>query len=556
MSKQRFMSASAAAAMSPDYVVIGAGPAGCVMASRLSEDPSTKVLLVEAGRDNDDLRIKLPAGVAAMVTRPRFDWGWQTLPDPSINGRSLTWSSGKMLGGSSSIHGQVHMRGLKSDFDLWAHSLGDESGEWSYADLLPYFLRSENYTGTTSLARGRGGPLNVIDIREPHPMAEGFVRAGVDLGYEATDHNGEQPMGFAITQGTQKNGRRFSAYDGYITPNLGRPNLGVIIEHQATRVLFDGTRAVGVELTSPDGTRTRVDARREVIVSSGTVGSTNLLMKSGVGPGQMLQDAGVAVCVEVPGLGTNLQEHPGFSVSRFVKGTWSLNQAFVRPDLAARWMYQVLRKRRGPFSDPAVVAMGYAHTTADRTLPPELQLHFMPFAYRLKPESKGPLTGEIPKRAAVGMMATHTKPKGRGTISITNADPFAPPIIDHQLLADERDLRDLVAGAKILTAMYESPHLAPYVVGQCNPEVTPTDDAGWIEYVRSNSYGAYHMCGTARMGRRDDPTAVVDPTLRVIGAKNLRVVDASVMPYIPSSNTYIPTIAVAEKAADLVRRGA
>lgn len=556
MGKQRYMSASDAAAMRPDYVVVGAGPGGCVMASRLTEDPGTKVLLVEAGRDNDDLRIKLPSGVAAMVTRPQFDWNWQPLPDPSINGRSLIWSSGKMLGGSSSIHGQVHMRGLKSDFDLWARSLGDESGEWSYDDLLPYFVKSENYTGTPSPARGRGGPLNVVEIREPHPLAKGFVRAGVDLGYEATDHNGDQPMGYAITQGTQKDGRRFSAFDGYITPHLNRPNLGVIIKHQATRILFDGTRAVGVELTSPDGTRTRIEAAREVIVSSGTVGTTNLLMKSGVGPGQMLQDAGVALRVESAGLGSNLQEHPGFSVSRLVKDAWSLNQAFARPDIAARWAYQLLRKRKGPFTDPAVIAMGYAHTTPDRTLPPELQLHFMPFAYRLKPESKGPLTGELAKRAAVGMMASHAKPKARGTISITDADPFAAPVIDHKLLGDERDLRDMVAGAKIITEMFKSPHLAPHVIGQFNPEVTPTDETGWVEYVRGNTYAAYHMCGTARMGRRDDPTAVVDPTLRVIGAENLRVVDASVMPHIPSSNTFVPTIAIGEKAADLVRSGA
>jgi len=555
MPNEHFISVSDAAAMQPDYIVVGGGPGGCVMASRLSEDPQTKVLLVEAGRDSDNFRVRWPFGTAFMVTNPKWDWGWETLPDASMEGRDVMWSSGKTLGGSSSINGQVFMRGLKSDFDLWGEAVGG-NGDWSYDDLLPYFIKAENYNGPASAVRGRGGPVNVVEVEEKHPIAEAFVKIGEDMGYERTDFNGEQPIGFGHTQANQKDGMRFTAYDAYIRPNLRRPNLGVLINHRAARVLFDGNRAIGIEVVSPDGTHTSLTAGREVIVSSGTAGTTNLLMKSGVGPRQMLEKAGVQVQVDAPALGHNLQEHPGFSVSRFIKGAWSFNKAQVRPDLAARYLFRLLSsKHDGPFAGPAILSMGYAHTTPDRSGPPELQLHFMPFAYRLRPGDKSPVKAEIPKRSAVLFMATLTKPHARGTISIADNDPLGRPVISHQLLADERDLQHLVSGAKILTEMFTSPHVAPYVVGQCNPAVDPADDAGWVDYVRRNSYTAYHMCGSARMGQRNDPEAVVDPELRLIGADGLRIVDASVFPVIPSSNTFLPVVAVAEKAADIVRQG-
>jgi choline dehydrogenase len=554
MSRKPFISVSDAVAMQPDYIVVGGGPGGCVVAGRLSEDANTKVLLVEAGRDSDSWRVRWPFGTAFMVTRPGWDWGWETLPDASMEGRDVMWSSGKMLGGSSSINGQVFMRGLKTDFDHWDEAVGGD-GDWSYDGLLPYFMKAETYNGPASPVRGKDGPVNVVELGQPHPIAEAFVKTGIDMGYEPTDLNGDQPVGFGYTQANQKDGMRFSAYDAYIRPNLGRPNLGVLIKHRAVRVVFDGNRAVGVEVISPDGTRTRLTAGREVIVSAGTAGTTNLLMKSGVGPREMLEKAGVHVQIAAPALGQNLQEHPGFSVSRFIKGAWSFNQAQIRPDLGLRYLYRLIAKHDGPFAAPAILAMGYAHTTPDRSGPPELQLHFMPFAYRLRPGDKSPVTAQIPKRSAVLFMATLTKPHGRGTISITDSDPVGRPVIDHQLLGDERDLLRLVTGAKILTEMFQSPHVAPYVVDQCNPQVDPADDGGWVDYVRRNSYTAYHMVGTARMGQRDDPEAVVDRSLRLIGAEGLRIVDASVIPVVPSANTFLPVVAVGEKAADIIRQG-
>ncbi|WP_354700126.1 Alcohol dehydrogenase [acceptor] [Paraconexibacter sp. AEG42_29] len=541
-----------AISMNPDYIVVGAGPAGCVVASRLSEDPNVKVLLIEAGRSSDNFRVKIPIGPAMMITKPGWDWCWETPPDPTMNGRHITWSAGKVVGGGSSVHGQVNMRCLPSDYDEWATFVGD-NGDWSYEDMLPYLIKCEHYPGSDSPVRGRGGPLNVADMTTVHPLAEAFVGAGEDRGYARTDLNGEDPIGFGLTQATQKDGRRFNVYDGYIRPHAGRPNLGVLIKSRVVRVVMENGAAVGVEVAAGDTTKI-IHAAREVIVSAGTIASANLLMKSGVGPGEVLQSAGVPVAVEVDGVGRNLQEHSGLSLSRFIKDAWSLNAAQARPDLGAKYLYQLLVKKTGPFSSPVVQAMGYVRTHPE--LPnPDLQLHFLPFAYRMKPESRSALAAEMPKKAAVAMQATLCKPNVRGQVRITNADAESAPMIDHHLLGDERDLQTLVAGCKLITDIFESPRFAPYVVSGCNPLTNPTDDAGWVDYVRNNTNIAYHQVGTCRMGRRDDPAAVVDPTLKVIGADRLRVIDASVMPTVPSANTYIPTVAVGEKGAEMIARG-
>lgn len=533
--------------MNPDYVVVGGGPAGCVVAGRLSEDPTVKVLLVEAGRDSDSPKVRMPAGVALLVGNDTWDWKWETGPDPSLGGRQFTWSAGKCLGGGSSIHGQVNIRGLPSDYDEWADIVG-HGDEWSYADLLPRFVRCENYESADSAYRGNSGPLAVSDIKDLHPMAEAFVRAGEDLGYPRTDLNGEHPSGFGFTQATQKDGRRFNAYDGYIRPHVGRPNLMVLTKTRVHRVLLEDGIATGVELGAGDRTVT-VRAGREVIVSAGTVGSTNLLLKSGVGPADVLRAAGVPVQVAVEALGKNLQEHTGLSVSRFIMEGWSLNTT-RRPAKGLKAVFQLLAQRRGPLASPVVQAMAFAKTDPALSRP-DLQLHFLPFAYRLLPDSRSALTAELPNRAAVALQATLCKPQSRGQIRITDADPLSRPTIDHQLLGDERDVRTLVEACKLLTGIFQNPNMARTVDANFNPPVDPTSDEGWEEYVRSATNVAYHHCGTCRMGDAKDPQAVVDPSLRVIGAQRLRVIDASVMPVVPSSNTYIPTVAVAEKGVDL-----
>lgn len=536
----------------PDYIVVGAGPAGCVMASRLSEDPSVKVLLLEAGRDSDSPLVRLPVGPRFMVTNQKWDWSWQTPPDPTLNGRRMTWSAGKVLGGGSSIHGQVNIRCLPSDYDEWAGIVG-EGRVWSYADLLPYFIGCESYGGAQGEYRGDSGPLAVSDIKDLHPLAEAFVAAGEDLGYERTDLNGEQPYGFAPSQGTQKDGRRFTAYDGYIRPHRGRANLDVCTKARVLRVRMENGVATSVEVAM-GGSTAAVGAAREVIVCAGAIASANLLMKSGVGPADVLGPAGVPVQVERNGVGRNLQEHSGLSLSRFIKGHWSLNSA-QRPDRAVRYLYQLLVKHRGPFAAPVVQAMGFVKTDPSLDLP-DVQLHFLPFAYRMLPESTSAITAYMPKRDAVAIQATLCKPKVRGQVRITDADPLSRPTIDHHLLGDQRDLETLIKASKLVTGILNGPRFADSVVENFNPELDPDTDEGWEEFVRNNTNGAYHHAGTCRMGRASDPEAVVDSSLRVIGAERLRVIDASVMPVVTSANTYIPTIAIAEKAADLVIAGA
>ena len=535
------------AQLQPDYVVVGGGSAGCVVAGRLSENRETRILLLEAGGSSDSFMVRMPAGVSSLVENPKWDWAYQTAADPSLGGRSFSWSAGKCLGGSSSINGQVYMRGIPEDFDEWARLLGN-TPDWSYQDMRGFFNSCETYLGNDHEGRGRNGPLYVSPLKDPHPLAHGFIAAGESLGYPRTDLNGDSPEGFDYTQSTQYKGSRFSAYDAFIRPNRSRNNLFVETKAPVKRILFEGGRAIGVEV----GRRNKVVkvlANKAVILSAGAVASPALLLRSGVGERSQLEAAGVSVVHELEGVGKNLQEHPGAGISKFVSGR-SLNVE-RSPHRVALGLFQYLFQQRGPLSSPVVQAMAYVRTTPELSRP-DVQLHFLPFAYVLNKTSKSALAAEMPKRAAVMFNSTVCKPQGRGQIRIVPSNGGIQTTIDHQLLGHEGDVHTLVRSCKFICKLYEHQDVRASVIEDCNPAPVPTSDDEWVEYVRNNSNVAYHPAGTCKMGRQEDPAAVVDSQLRVLGLGGLRVIDASIMPTLTSGNTNAPVMAIAEKGASLV----
>ncbi len=538
------------AQLRPDYIVVGGGSAGCVVAGRLSENSDTRVLLLEAGGSSDSFMVRMPAGVSSLVENPRWDWAYQTAADPSLNGRSFSWSAGKCLGGSSSINGQVYMRGIPDDFDEWARLLGN-TPDWSYRDMRGFFDACETYLGDDHEGRGKKGPQYVSPLADPHPVAHAFMAAGESMGYPRTDLNGDSPEGFDLTQSTQFKGSRFSAYDAFIRPNRSRKNLFVVTRAPVDRVLFESGKATGVEVARRNKT-VKVVASKAVVLSAGAVASPALLLRSGVGERRQLETAGVPVVHELNGVGKNLQEHPGVGISKFVSGR-SLNVE-QSPHRIVLGLLRYLFQRRGPLSSPVVQAMAYVRT-APELARPDVQLHFLPFAYVLKKQSKSALTAEMPKRAAVMFNSTVCKPQGRGEVRIAPSDRGPQTVIDHQLLGHEGDVNTLVRSCKFICQLYEHQDVRAFVLEDCNPAPVPASDDEWVEYVRNNANVAYHSAGTCKMGRQEDPTAVVDSRLRVIGLRGLRVVDASIMPTLTSANTNAPVMAIAEKGASLLASG-
>ncbi|HEX6183881.1 MAG TPA: choline dehydrogenase [Pyrinomonadaceae bacterium] len=518
-----------------DYVIVGAGSAGCVLARRLSEDAGARVLLLEAGEPDRRREIHIPAAFAKLF-KTSCDWDYETEPQPHLGGRRLYWPRGKMLGGSSSMNAMIYIRGHRSDFDAWRDA-GNEG--WGFDEVLPYFKKAEHRERGADAFHGAGGPLNVADLRTVNPLSRAFVAAAAELGHALNeDFNGARQEGFGFYQVTQKGGRRCSAAAAYLKPALRRPNLTVLTGAHATRLLFEGVRASGVEYVR-EGRAERARAGREVLLSGGAVNSPQLLMLSGVGPADELRRLGVEPLADLPGVGRNLQDHLIVAVAYACTRPVSLASAE-----AGRHVANYLLFKKGPLTSNVGEAGGFVRTRPGLAAP-DLQFHFGPVYYLshgfVRPEGHGFTIGP-----------TLIRPESRGHITLRSADPFDPPSIQPCYLEAEADLRTLVEGVKVARELAHTKALGGYR-GAAVCEKLGTDEE-IAEHVRDAAETIYHPTGTCRMG--DDALAVVDARLRVRGVEGLRVVDASVMPSIVGGNTNAAVIMLAEKAADAIKADA
>src|SRR3954449_8694107 len=518
-----------------DVVVVGAGSAGSALAARLSEDPSLKVLLLEAGGSDDVLEVHVPAG-CYKVWRTRRDWNYTTEPQPGLDGRALFWPRGKLLGGSSSINAMIYMRGAAADYDEWAELTGDES--WSYEHVLPLFRRMDDNARGADRYHGVGGPLRVENLRSPHRWTRAVIQSAVAAGYPRNDDfNGPTQEGVGQYQVTQKRGRRWSSADAYLHPAEQRPNLTVRTGALTTRVLVEGGRATGVEYRS--GGRVHVArATREVVLSGGAVNTPQLLMLSGIGPAEHLRKVGVDVVHDLPGVGGGLQDHPLVPVVWNVRSGKSLFRA-ESPSGYAKWF----AARRGPLTSNLAEAGLFTRSNPDLA-EPDLQFHFLPVKFWKQAEIDPDVDAFT---AATVLVHVHS----RGSVRLRSADPTWAPAIDAGYLTDERDLDALVTGMERARDIASVGPLAGVLAEEWSPGGAVRGREALRAKARETLESLYHPVGSCRMGT--DVDAVVDPQLRVHGVDGLRVADASVMPTLVRGNTNAPTIMIAERASDLIR---
>jgi choline dehydrogenase len=520
-----------------DYVIVGAGSAGCVLAARLTEDPQTRVLLLEAGGRDTAKEVHIPAAFSKLY-KTEVDWNYSTEPEPCLQNRRLYWPRGKMLGGSSSMNAMIYVRGNRLDFDYWA-SLGNCG--WGFDDVFPYFKKSQIQERGASEHHGGNGPLYVSDLRFVNPLTRAFLAAANELGVNSNpDFNGAMQDGVGLYQVTQKKGRRNSAADAYLKPALHRKNLTVITRAHATRVLLDTQRTVGVEYLR-DGAIAEVRAEREVILAGGTINSPQLLLLSGIGPADELRRAGIRVVHDLPGVGKNLQDHPMVSVGYLCTKPVSMATAESIPNFL-RYLFF----KRGPLVSNVAEAGLFLRTRSDLKVP-DLQLLFGP-AYYVN-------HGLTPRKEhCFGFGPTLVTPDSRGSISLKSANPLDPPAIRANYLSTDADMRVIVEGVKLSRQLAHAKPFAQYRGAELHPGTQAQSDEEIIQFIRAEAQTLYHPVGTCKMGH--DSMAVVDDQLRVHGIEGLRVVDASIMPRIIAGNTNAPTIMIAEKAADMIRGGA
>lgn len=539
-----------------DYIIVGAGSAGCVLANRLSADGQTKVLLLEAGGDDRPLRnlkqffsnmmIHIPVGYAKTIEDPKVNWLYETEPDPGTGGRTHTWPRGKVLGGSSSINGLIYIRGQHADYDGW-RQLGCEG--WAWDDVHPYFRRAQNQErGADPVWHATGGPLNVSDVTQRHQVSDAVIDACEQAGLPRNDDlNGADQEGVGYYQLTVKNGRRCSAAVAYLHPAMKRPNLKVVTNALASKVLLEGKRAVGV-LFRQNGVERTAKARREVILSGGAINSPQLLELSGIGQGERLTQQGIPVVSDLSGVGENLQDHYVIpAIWRLKKGTISVNELTRGPRFVGETLkYALLRK--GLLTLSAAHIAVFCKSRPDLATP-DIQYHILPANNDLDAATKDGVT-QLDKLPGLTIAPCQLRPESRGTIHIKSADPSVYPSIVPNYLSDPLDREVAVASLKWARRIAEQPALQRWVESELMPGQAMQTDEELLGYAQNAGSTIYHPVGTCRMGH--DAGAVVDTELRVRGVEGLRVVDASVMPRLVSGNTNAPTIMIAEKAADMI----
>lgn len=522
-----------------DYIIIGAGSAGCALANRLSREASNRVLLLEAGGKDTNPMIHIPLGFTFLMKDTRLNWCYQTEPEPGMNNRQIAFPRGKVLGGCSSINGMLYMRGQKQDYDGWA-AQGNRG--WSYEDMLPYFRRSEHNTRGESRYHGTGGPLWVEDFDYRFELADLFVQAGIDVGIPPnSDFNGETMEGMGYYQANIKKGRRFNTAKAFLKPVRNRPNLVVLTNALVSQILFEGKRAAGIKY-SIKGKACTASARGEIILCGGSINSPQLLELSGVGNRDILEPLGIKLIEHLPGVGENLQDHLTINLQYSLRNIRTFYEE-SRPLSFIGNLVRYFVRHNGLFAHPASQVGAFFRTSPDLDRP-DAQIHFAPAAGEYN--AKGNMV-PVPGTTAT---VCHLRPTSRGSVHVRSADSTVHPMIRANYLATEEDRKRTVLAVRRTREIFASKVLDPYRAGEMSPGSSKTSDEDLLEYIRTIGESVYHPVGTCKMGH--DDAAVVDDQLRVHGIEGLRIADASIMPNILSANTHATCIAIAEKCGDMI----